>query len=55
MRARYAGVVAVVVAGVVAALIELSVSATSVHSRWIYLLLIGLGIVRPPVKGVPRA
>lgn len=55
VRRRYATALAVVVAGIAAALIEISMGVTGAHSRWIYVLLIGLGIVRPPVRGVPRA
>jgi hypothetical protein len=36
-------------------MIEIRIGVTGWHSRWIYVLLIGLGVVRPPVRGVPRA
>lgn len=55
VRKRYGAALAVVIAGIVAAMIEIRIGVTGWHSRWIYVLLIGLGVVRPPVRGVPRA
>lgn len=55
VRKRYGAAIAVVIAGIVAAMIEIRIGVTGWHSRWIYVLLIGLGVVRPPVRGVPRA
>jgi uncharacterized membrane protein len=55
VRKRYALAVGVVLAGVVAALLEIALRASAGFSPWVYLLLIGAGVVRPPLRGVPRA
>jgi len=55
VRRRYALAIGVVLAGIAAALIEIVIGAEANLAPWLYLLLIGAGIVRPPVHGVPRA
>jgi uncharacterized membrane protein len=55
VRKRYALAISVVVAGIVAALLEIELRASAGFSPWVYLLLIGAGVVRPPLRGVPRA
>jgi arylsulfatase A-like enzyme len=54
-RRRYALAIGVVLAGIVAALVEIAVSRSPGFAPWVYLLLIGAGAVRPPLHGVPRA
>jgi uncharacterized membrane protein len=55
VRRRYALAIGVVVAGIAAALVEIMIGASVGLAPWVYLLLIGAGIVRPPLRGVERA
>ena len=55
VRRRYALAIGVVLAGIAAALAEIEVSRSPGFAPWVYLLLIGAGVVRPPLHGVPRA
>ena len=55
VRRRYALAIGVVIAGIGAALLEILLGASAAFAPWLYLLLIGAGIVRPPLHGVPRA
>jgi uncharacterized membrane protein len=50
LRRRYQGAIVVVLLGILAALIEIALGSTRGLSAWIYLLLIGLGVMRPPLS-----
>jgi uncharacterized membrane protein len=50
VRRRYEAAIGVVVLGIVAALLEIEVGASRGLSAWIYLLLIGLGAMRVPLR-----
>ena len=54
VRRRYLVAIAVVLAGIAVALVEIRLSASKGFAPWFYLLLIGAGIVRPPMRGAPR-
>ena len=51
VRRRYALSIAVVVAGIATALVEIALAASQGLAPWLYLLLIGMGLVRPPLPG----
>jgi uncharacterized membrane protein len=55
VRRRYVLAMGVVIAGIVAAFVEIIVGASEGLAPWMYLLLIFLGVVRAPLHGVPRA
>jgi uncharacterized membrane protein len=50
LRWRYQGAIGVVLLGIVAALVEIALGSAKGFAAWIYLLLIGLGVMRPPLS-----
>jgi len=50
VRRRYALAMGVVLAGIVTALVEITLRENPNAAPWLYLLLIGAGVVRPPLS-----
>ena len=50
VRRRYLLSIGVVLAGIVIALLEIQSGGSQGFAAWIYLLLIGMGLVRPPLR-----
>ena len=50
VRRRYLLSIGVVVAGIAIALAEIRIGASQGLAPWMYLLLIGMGLVRPPLS-----